>query len=156
MYGLRFPPDFVEFLSASRPMETYDWSIDNPAIWQMLNWPAEGLIFDVEHNALWLADWGPRPEIPEARAEVVRAVVHEAPPLIPVYSHRYIPAEPNEAGNPVFSVYQADIIVYGFNLKDYVGRETGHCDEVEWPDQIKHIRFWSHLVELNNQPPSVC
>jgi hypothetical protein len=100
-----------------------------------------------------VAEWGERPASPDDRKEVLRSVVARAPKLIPLFNHRYLPEEPHEAGNPVFSVYQSDVIYYGTDLTDYFEREfTGwHCRP--WPDQIKHIRFWSDLVERNLVTP---
>ena len=34
-----------------------------------------------------------------------------------------MPAEPATSGNPVFSVHQTDIIVYGVDLEDYLRKE---------------------------------
>jgi len=34
-----------------------------------------------------------------------------------------MPAEPHQTENPVFSIHQADIICYGFDLADYLRRE---------------------------------
>jgi hypothetical protein len=48
------------------------------------------------------------------------------PRLVPVFSHRYLPAEPHLSGNPVLSVYQTDIIYYGSNLKRYIAHEFGN------------------------------
>ena len=49
--------------------------------------------------------------------------VKAAPRLIPVFGHRMMPAEPHQTENPVFSIHQADIICYGFDLADYLRRE---------------------------------
>ena len=43
----------------------------------------------------------------------------QAPRLIPLISHRYLPETANETGNPVFSVYQSDVIHYGTDVADY-------------------------------------
>jgi hypothetical protein len=72
--------------------------------------------------------------------------------LIPICSHRYIPAAPHEAGNPVFSVHQTDIIYYGADLMDYLQNEfnfyfgrTGYAIT----GSPKRIPFWSELTEMN-------
>lgn len=150
IYQLSFPPDFVDFLLNDRQLATYDWRTDNTTLRDMLAWPADGLIFDVENNALWLADWGERPNRAIERAEIVRNAVATAPKLIPVYSHRYLPADPPVSGNPVFSVYQSDIIIYGADLNSYVQREQGNSLPLLHPGDIRRIRFWSHLIDLNN------
>lgn len=147
-YDLRFPPDLLALFRDRRPREGYDWRTDDQQIRDMLAWPLEGLLFDVENAALWWPEWGSRPDKPGERAEVLAEVVNKAPKLIPLISHRYLPSEPHEAGNPVFSVYQSDVIYYGSDLADYFEREF---DDPRWPitSPIKPIRFWSELVERN-------
>lgn len=96
-----------------------------------------------------MAGGGEKPASLEARKEVLHSVVSRAPKLIPLISHRYLPERPQESGNPVFSVYQADVIYYGTDLADYFEREFFGWYHRPWPDQIKHIPFWSDLVERN-------
>jgi len=145
-FGLMFPPDLVALLRDRRPLDGHVWT-DEVAIRRMLAWPFEGLLFDVEHNSLWWPEWGEKPATSEVRAEVLRSVVSRAPKLIPLVSHRFLPEEPHESGNPVFSVYQADVIYYGADLDDYFEREFVGYDYRPWPNQIKRIPFWSDLVE---------
>jgi hypothetical protein len=83
-------------------------------------WLWEGLQFDVEHNDLWRPSWGPKPATLSGQQERVRELVQAAPKLIPIIGHRYLLAEPCTAGNPVFSVWQSDIVVYGADLRDYL------------------------------------
>ena len=78
-----------------------------------------GLLFDVENDVLWPESWGAKPGTAEEREQRVRALVAAAPKLIPIYKHRFLLGEPCEAGNPVFSIMQSDIIVYGADLHDY-------------------------------------
>jgi len=86
-----------------------------------------------------------------AAFEVARRFVEQAPRLIPIHSHRYLPAEPNTAGNPVFSVYQADIIHYGRNLRSYLLHEFGKMTYTESvTPEPRDVRFWSDLVRRNN------
>ena len=145
-YDLVFPPDLVALLRERRPAIGYDWRSDEKEIRERLAWPFEGLLFDVENNVLWWPEWGERPARAEDRADVLRSVVAQAPKLIPLISHRYLPAEPHEAGNPVFSVYQSDVIYYGANLADYFEREFGDPRR-PLPEPIKRIRFWSDFAE---------
>ena len=144
-YEIVFPPDLVALFLDRRPVLGYDWRADDPEIRKMLTWPLEGLLFDVENAELWEPEWGERPGTAKARAEVLAKIVGSAPKLIPLVSHRYLPAEPHEAGNPVFSVYQSDIIHYGADLADYFEREFVDPSR-PLPDQIKHIRFWPDFV----------
>ena len=85
-----------------------------------------------------------------ARAAIVRDAVAKAPKLIPLMGHRYLPAEPCEAGNPVLSVYQADIIYYGADLDAYFNIELRLGEPKRYGDGARRIRFWSDLVDRNN------
>jgi len=147
-YRLVFPPDLIALLRDRRPVLGYDWRSDDKEIREMLRWPFEGLLFDVENNGLWWPEWGERPKTTKGRSEVLAKVLDRAPKLIPLVSHRYLPSEPHEAGNPVFSVYQSDVIYYGADLKDYFQREFVEPDR-PLPPHVKHIRFWSDLVDRN-------
>jgi hypothetical protein len=150
-YGLRFPPDLVELLLDRRPVDGWDWRVDDAGIRRALEHPIGGLLFDLEHNDLWWPEWGERPATAEERAEVLMAIVDAAPRLIPLIAHRYMPEEPHEVGNPVFSVMQSDVIYYGADLADYFAREFYPAP---WPGtpmrhNVRFIPFWSELVERN-------
>jgi hypothetical protein len=148
-FALTFPPDLLALLRERRPKDGPDWN-NEAAIRSSLAWPYEGLLFDVEHSALWWPEWGERPAAPAARAEVLRDVVSHAPKLIPLFSHRYLPQAPAESGNPVFSVYQSDVVYYGSDLEDYFIREF---DDLEAPFRgpFKWIEFWSDFAEGRHQ-----
>jgi hypothetical protein len=120
-----------------------DWrSGDNATPQDWLDLPRQGVLFDVEHNAFRLNEWGLRPDPIEEALRVVGELVSTAPKLIPLYGHRMMPDEPHEAGNPVFSVHQTDIIHYGFDLADYFRNEFGLAGREPWPEQQRRIRFW--------------
>ena len=126
----------------------YDWDRDTDAIAEARVEVVDGLVFDVEHNGLWPATWGPRPDEAEARAGRVAALVAAAPALFPIFGHRFV-----VAGTPglVLSIHQSDIIVYGSDLREYLlnelsdvierghGYEIGACDTAAIP-------FWGELI----------
>jgi hypothetical protein len=168
-FGFRFPPDLRAFLENALPVsiESDDdgntfpnWrSGDEGKLRERVNWPFEGMAFDIENNQFWLEDWGRRPSSLADAIAVARRHVDAAPKLIPVFSHRYVPDEPEMADNPVISVYQTDIIYYGNNLWDYFEEEFGPHPKGSYSGQLyaartseqyhpghRHIRFWSDLV----------
>ena len=147
IFNLRFPPDLIELLKRGRLPRGHDWTSEREQIRRVLAWPLDGLLFDVEHNALWLPQWGERPAASGDRAEVVGRAVAEAPKLIPLCGHRYIPEEPHERGNPIFSVYQSDIIYYGSNLANYIANEFSIPHQYAIVGTPKRIRFWSDFAE---------
>jgi hypothetical protein len=151
-FGFRFPPDLREFLSMGLPDSGHwvDWRNGNPAaIRARLAWPLEGICFDIERNAFWLDQWGTMPKDLNDALRIAQQAVADAPPLIPIFSHRYLPACPTESGNPVLSVYGTDIIYYGSNLLDYFQNEFRNVFgrlRHQIAGKPREIPFWSCLV----------
>lgn len=144
-FGLRFPLDLREFLQTALPRgeQFPDWRAgDEEAMYEWLDLPRQGIMFDVEHNGFWLSEWGPVPATLAKAKKIVSKLIKTAPRLIPVCSHRMMPDDPNTAGNPVFSVHQTDIIHYGFDLADYLRHDFHLGDREPWPDVVRPIRFW--------------
>ncbi|WP_440952204.1 hypothetical protein [Methanococcoides sp. FTZ1] len=105
------------------------------------------MIFDIEHNNFWYEDWGTKPTNLLEAIELCRKEMEKVPKLIPIYSHRYISSEPEEKGNPVFSVYQTDIIYYGEDLLSYLMIEFNMKRHKEIDHtKIRNIRFWSEIT----------
>jgi hypothetical protein len=98
----------------------YDWIHGADSIRSAQERVVDGLTFDVEESNLWPESWGAKPNTAGEREQRVRELVAAAPTLIPVFEHRFLLAEPCEAGNPVLSIMQSDIIVYGADLHDYL------------------------------------
>lgn len=152
-WRLRFPPDLIELLRVRRPLIPggFDW-LDSPKreIQRVLAWPFEGLLFDVRECGIWREEWGEKPVSPKDQADRLRQVVAEAPKLIPLFGHRYLPDTPFESGNPVLSVYQSDVICYGADLADWLIRETLDSESRRHlgpPEDIKSIPFWFEALE---------
>lgn len=111
-----------------------------------LDRPRQGVLFDVEYNAFWLEEWGLRPETLVEVKAFADKLIAAAPRLIPVYQHRMMPDAPHMVGNPVFSVHQTDIIVYGTDLQDYLTHEflMSEDEQEDWivPSGSRRIQFW--------------
>jgi hypothetical protein len=151
-YGFRFPPDLRRFLMHALPVSRgwVNWrSEDKGAIRHRLAGPYDGLCFDVEENDFWNDRWGDKPaELADAFAVVARALA-AAPKLIPIFSHRFIPDRPALDGNPIFSVYQSDIIIHGADLETYLGNELAHSfgeDRYRRREPPRTIELWSELA----------
>jgi hypothetical protein len=149
-YGFQFPPDLRMLLQYAMPISDgfVNWRADDEdAIRDMLEWPLEGMCFDIEVNSFWMASWGEKPKYLSYAFRVAKQALRKAPKLIPVCGHRYIPDEPHLSGNPMFSVYQTDIIYYGYDLADYFFNEFWHPDrriDEEAEEQFKVPRpVWS-------------
>lgn len=158
-FQIMFPPDLRALLSVGVPLGPGfpDWrSGSRDVIRELLDAPAQGILFDVDANSFWFAGWGSRPRELGDALEAARTHLADAPTLVPIYSHRYIPSQPDEAGNPVFSVVQTDIVVYGNDLASYLSAEFGAPAAPSNAAAPKRIPFWSELVDFNNQmtPPN--
>jgi hypothetical protein len=155
-FGIEFPPDLKLFLQLALPIS------DGFAHWraainekeecrmmqERLNAPLDGILFDIKYSNFWIEDWGEKPEIFEQQKTIATQFYHKYPKLIPIYSHRYIPAKPCISGNPVFSVYQTDIIYYGYDLADYFAKEF-QFNLPSWfgkVDEPEKIEFWDRFV----------
>jgi hypothetical protein len=100
-WKLRFPPDLLELMRCRRPLLTggFDWLKTSPSeIQRALEWPFEGLWFDVQENGLWWPEWGVKPKALFDQVKKLGEVVAKAPKLIPLHGHRYLPEIPNERG----------------------------------------------------------
>ncbi len=73
------------------------------------------------------------------------------PQMVPVYSHRYLPAGRGTFGHPVLSMYQTDVIFYGADLVDYVYQEFGAGMGLDRTDPRwqphSTVPFWGEFVE---------
>lgn len=152
LLSFQFPPDLRALLRAGLPVSKRfpDWrdGSDEELHW-LLDGPADGIAFDVETNGYWRTEWGSRPADVEEATAVAREQIAKAPTLVPVFGHRFISTEPPEEGNPVFSVSQTDVIVYGNDLADYLAVEFHVPRPVRSKPAPKQIRFWSELAEEN-------
>lgn len=149
-YAFRFPPDLLAFLRRAVPVSPRfpNWRTESDdELRSAFSGPADGIAFDVEVNNFWMDEWGARPKDSEEAASLAHKMVAAAPVLVPVYGHRYIPSEPLEEGNPVFSVVQTDIIYYGNDLPDYLYEEF-RVPRPPWARSTpRRIRLWSELTE---------
>ena len=126
-YDISFNIDHKEFLKIGLVIgdNFYNWVDFSPEncnkIREMLNWPLEGLLFDIEHNNFWYEEIEINSNLLVEKIDSFKSWYNKnVPKLIPIYSHRYMCSEPKKSGVPVYSVYQTDIIYYGMNIVDYL------------------------------------
>jgi hypothetical protein len=145
-FGFSFADDHRAFLAAGLPYGRGwpDWRDgDRDQLREKLAMPVEGVLFDVAENDFWYEGWGPQPQEPADAVTVARRFLMTVPRLVPVYSHRYLPAGRGTSGHPVLSVMQTDIISYGANLTAYVRHEFG--GEPLQPGRPT-VSFWRDLI----------
>jgi hypothetical protein len=150
-HGFAFADDHRAFLAVGLPTGAKwpDWRNGDPDdLDDRLRWPVDGVLFDVAHNGFWPPNWGSRPgDVTDAVLLAERRMA-AVPRLVPVYSHRYLPAGAGTFGHPVLSVMQTDIICYGADLLDDIRREfdpsVGTAEQVPPPKAT--VEFWRDLV----------
>jgi len=145
-FGFSFADDHRAFLAAGLPYGRGwpDWRDgDRGQLRERLALPVEGVLFDVAENGFWYEGWGPQPAETAEAVVVARRLLMTVPRLVPVYSHRYLPAGRGTSGHPVLSVMQTDIISYGADLTAYVRHEFG--GEPLEPGRPT-VTFWRDLV----------
>lgn len=151
--GFEFADDHRAFLSTGLPRGDRwpDWrAADLTALPSLLAWPRTGVLFDVQHNGFWDQRWGVRPADQRAALALAQERLADAPQMVPVYGHRYLPAGRGTHGHPVMSMYQTDIICYGTNLADYISREFGDTRPIANANRQGRphttVVFWSDLI----------
>lgn len=103
----------------------YSWEYDVADIGAAHERVIDGLLFDVVNNGLWLPEWGSRADDVGVLEAQLRAHVKAAPPLIPIFGHRHMLVVTDEGPNPVLSIHQSDVIVYGADILTYLETELG-------------------------------
>lgn len=184
-YAVQFTPDHREFLrilhtlnqpfiyveeatagkAEQRRLENlcYNWLTDEATIRQRLAQPYQDL-----HGG-WLPEWGPKPATEAEQAEGFAQQFGKAPLLLPLHSHRYLVSEPCQSGNPVLSMWDFDIIIYGWNVRSYLlnefaeyligsTSEDGEIDSIYQADYAasltRRIPFYEDYIQTwNGWPP---
>ncbi|GIG62941.1 hypothetical protein Lfu02_73130 [Longispora fulva] len=152
-FGFEFADDHRSFLQAGLPVGSRSWPDwrdgDAGDLRRRLDGPVDGVLFDVEHNGDWYPAWGPRPDDPRESLLIARRHLARVPRMVPVYSHRYLPAGRGQFRHPVLSMHQTDIIVYGLDLADYIGHEFGGptVDQRGLDHgEVVTVEFWRDIV----------
>ena len=149
--GFQFGPDHRELLTIVLPVGArwVDWRHDSESeLRSRLEWPVDSVMFHVERDGFWPGSWGKRPVDPAAALDTARENLRRVPKLVPIYSHRFLPAAPCASGTPVLSVYGTDTIYYGSDLEDYLEREfVVGLRARPSAHEPSYVRFWSELAE---------
>ncbi len=158
----RFPPDLKTFLKIAVPISRThkglrwpkhstgsdypNWHGDSRRMMaQYRHFIRYGIFFDIQCNHFWIDEWGDKPSSLKEQLYIAKKAIETAPVMIPLYGHRFIPAEPELPGNPVFSIMQTDIIYYGHDLENYLQNEFLRGVNVDF-SRIHPIHFWSNLT----------
>jgi hypothetical protein len=146
----QFPPDVRLLLQTKLPLhpDCPNWRSDTTErLRDWLDWPRKGICFDIEKNGIWSEeDWGKKPAAIAEALAVARRKLDETPVLIPLFNNQYLPAEPLEEGNPVFSIQQSELMLWGNSLPAWLEKRFGVPNPYPVPDVPRAIRFWSGFL----------
>lgn len=153
VYNINFPTEYEEFLKEGVPVSNgfYNWRDLSPKnisyIKEKMNIPFIDILNYCGEIDEWPSAWGTRPKNSQDLKRKIEMLLNEAPRLIPVYAHRYIPMLKEES--PVLSVMGLDIIYYGQNLFQYLEIEFGrkNYNEIAF-ENIGYIEFWSDTINF--------
>lgn len=152
-FRCQFPPDLRQFLQTALPVSggfpNWRSESEDDLRHHFLNLPLQGILFDIEHNDFWAEEWGPRPAtLEESLAEAQRRFV-EAPTLIPVRSHHYLPTTPCNQGNPVLFVRQTDVTYAARDLWAYLADPFVSRQPMYRVPDARDIPFWTGVARRN-------
>ncbi len=165
-YDITFPQALRDFYACGLPVSTdepvgifsrddwfpiwNDFSDENAAaIRRRMEYPVQSVLWDVE-NGYWRKSWGDRPKKMEDREAQCRAVFANAPKLIPVHAHRYIPQMDGVDDPPVISVRGLDAIWYGADFTDYLYREFLRDIPRDPAKPSVTVPVWSDIIEVGS------
>lgn len=148
-FGVEFADDHRAFLSAGLPVGDSwpDWrSGPRRGLHQRLQLPVEGILFAVEWREFWGGEWGVRPARMKDALRSAKYHLARSPQLVPVRSNHYLPAGRSRHGQPVLSVYQADVGCCATDLFAYVEHEFAGVDADPARRPASTVPFWSDLI----------
>ena len=147
IYGIEFPVQWLAVYQQLLPISEgfYNWrdfSAENiEHMKRNLAAPYDGILESINEIA-WDISWGLEPDKVEEKNKKIRKMLESAPPLIPLYGHRFLPILENKE-MPILSVVDLDIIYYGLDLYDYFEVEFGHKRLVSDSKKYKEVPFWT-------------
>jgi hypothetical protein len=146
-FAFHFAADHRAFLAAGVPSGRGwpDWrGTDRDALRDRLAAPVEGVLFDIAQNDFWYGGWGHRPGNADEAVNKARGYLLTAPRMIPLYSHRYLPAGLGD--HPVLSIYQTEVVSSGNDLRDWLHREFALGAASGSPERRATVPFWRDLI----------
>ncbi|KAK7252743.1 hypothetical protein RIF29_36919 [Crotalaria pallida] len=158
-FNFTFPPDLRQILQQGLPISPGfpNWRSSSPQqLHLLLNLPALSILRRLSKAHFWHPSWGPKPNDPAQSFETVRRILTDAPRLVPIYQHCYIPSTPDVAGNPVFYVdHDGHVSVVSFDVIGFF-REAEFVEEAverepAWAaTRARRIEFWSEVAAVED------
>ena len=142
-HGLTFAVDHRALLRLGLPLNSPDWRDPADPRLERLDWPVDGVLFDVEENEYWAPSWGDRPADLTVALKTAADHVAAWPRMVPLWGPRFTPSA-GGPGAPVFSIIQSDVIYYGDDLEHWARLEflgEPHETARAWDDLLPWSAF---------------
>ena len=81
----------------------------------------------------------------DSRKDHFDIISNQCPVLIPLYKHRYMSTS-YTGGNPVYSVYNSDIICAGNDLASWMKTEFNLALPQHYQADKKSVQFWDDFL----------
>ncbi|XP_027078693.1 uncharacterized protein [Coffea arabica] len=165
-FNFTFPPDLRSILQEGLPVgpgfPNWRSSSSVQQLQALTSLPVSGVCKEISRNHLWLDSWGERPGDDDQAVNLGKGFMRNAPFLVPVYRHFYVPSTPCMAGNPVFYVHGGNVQLWSFDIAGFFQQAefTTNEDILRRPTLSKlfstpawaateprRIEVWSELVE---------
>lgn len=152
-FNFCFPLDFKAFLHTALPASEgfihwrqalHSAKMEHD-VKQRFKTPLEGVLYDVIKNNFWLDVWGEKPLNLDSRKDHFDKISNQCPVLIPLYKHRYMSTS-YTGGNPVYSVYNSDIICAGNDLASWMKTEFNLALPQHYQADKKSVQFWDDFL----------
>lgn len=137
IYDIKFPKSLSEFLMTALPVskDFYNWRNMEESnvsfIKQIIELPKMN-IYNEADEICWNEEWGEK--------------LVNAPKLIPIFAHRYIPMVNGEE-IPILSIHGVDVIYYAKTLEEYINAEfLGINKKFQSLDEYMYVPFWSDIM----------
>lgn len=149
IYEIRFPNSLKKFYKTVLPISTDNeeyplfprWDNLSPKnidfIRQLMNAPYQWLRKDIE-KGFSLSIW---------EGKTIDKLFENAPKLIPIFSHRYMPIIEGVDDPPIISIVGRDTVYYGHNLSEYL--EVEFSSKRRSTNNFTYIPFWTEIIEEN-------
>ncbi|EGO8358130.1 SMI1/KNR4 family protein [Escherichia coli] len=153
-FNFCFPLDFKAFLHTALPASEgfihwrqalYSGKIERE-VKQRFNTPIEGVLYDVMKNDFWLDVWGEKNLNLDSRKDHFDKISNQCPVLIPLYRNRYMATSLHTGGNPVYSVYNSDIICTGNDLACWMKTEFNLALPGNYQADKNPVQFWDDFL----------
>lgn len=145
--GFEFADDHRAFLAAGLPVGAGwpNWRGGSRLLQKQLQLPLHGILYAVEWSEYWNEGWGPRPARVKDALRSANYHLARVPKLVPVHTHRYLPADRGSSGHPVLSVVRTDVTVVGADLADFIEAQIGSTAPPS--PAVATAEFWSDLTK---------